>query len=580
MTQLINRNILWARIFADRLIKSKIRNILISPGSRNTPLIFALSEKKYFNIKVIVDERTSGFFALGSAKASRKPTVIVTTSGTAVAELYPAIIEAYQQRIPLIICTADRPKHLRKTGANQTINQENIYKNHICKYYNAGLPSVNYNKLSKFSSSVDELIDICEHSNRGPVHINFPFDKPFEPDSFTDSISENIVKSLFSQKRIISKLSKSRLQLPKSFLLKLEKESEGIILCGGGNFSNKFANKITKLSRHLKYPIIADGTSSLRFGKHRKTNVIINASAFLKNDTAAKTVVPKLILQFGYAPTSNALLNYFKNSKAEKFSVNEFGDLHDPSKTTKQIFGLSEDVFIDTIIGKTKPRKSTVKNGSFVELKAFENFSEKIKSRIVYKSKFPSEGRITNEVVNNIPSGSNLVISNSTPVRDLDFFSPASSKHISVFTNRGASGIDGVISTSLGIAETNKKQTFLIIGDLAFYHDINSLQIAKEYNIPLTIILVDNSGGGIFNMLPVAKYKNVFLKYFRTELNIDFKSIVKGFGGNYFLIKSWKSLNLKLNNFDKSTNFSVMHIKTNSEKSLTIRKKYWALVQK
>jgi len=578
MNQLINRNIIWAQIFAGRLVKAKIKNILISPGSRNTPLIFALSENKYFNIKVIVDERTNGFFALGLSKANAAPTVIVTTSGTAVAELYPAIIEAYQQRIPLIICTADRPKYLRNTGANQTINQTNIYKNHIKKFYDTGLPIANSSHLKKFSHKVDEVIATCRYLDKGPVHINFPFEKPLEPDSFTDGISKEIIKNIFAIPLEIKILPELKFKLPNNFIAKLKKGSRGLIFCGGGNFGNTFSSKIVKFSNQLGYPIIADGTSPLRYGKFSKNNVIANATAFLKNEKIALSLNPEIILQFGKAPTSNTLLQFFKKSSAEKYAVTEDGDLQDPSRTVKRIFKILPEEFIDMILSNSFKRNS-LKNNLMKYFKLLELQSEKVKSSIIYKAAFPFEGRIINEIINSIPNNSNLIISNSTPVRDADFFSPTSEKNISVFTNRGASGIDGVISTSLGIAAAGTKPTFLIIGDLAFYHDLNSLQIAKKYDIPLTIILVDNNGGGIFNMLPITDYKNVFDKYFKTELNIDFKPIVKGFGGNYSLIKSWNNFNLKLNNFDMNHNFSVLHIKTDSEKSLAIRKKYWSLIE-
>ena len=579
MNQLINRNVIWAQVFADRLVKAKIKNILISPGSRNTPLIFAFSGNKYFNIKVIVDERTNGFFALGLSKANAAPTVIVTTSGTAVAELYPAIIEAYQQRISLIICTADRPKYLRNTGANQTINQTNIYKNHIKIFFDMGLPTADSFHLEKFSHKVDKVIAACRYLDKGPVHINFQFEKPFEPDSFTDSISKETIKSVFAIPLAAKILPGTKLKLPDNFIFKLKKGSSGLIFCGGGSFENTFGSKIVKLSNQLNYPIIADGTSPLRYGKCSKNNVIVNAAAFLKNEKIARSVNPKIILQFGKAPTSNTLLQFFKKSSAEKYAVNESGDLHDPSRTVKRIFKVPPEQFIDMILSHSFEQNS-LKNNLKKYFRSLELKSEKVKSSIIYKAAFPFEGRIINEIINSIPNNSNLVISNSTPVRDVDFFSPASKKNISVFTNRGASGIDGVISTSLGIAAANTRPTFLIIGDLAFYHDLNSLQIAKKYDIPLTIILVDNNGGGIFNMLPVKDYKNVFDKYFKTELNIDFKFLVKGFGGDYSLIKSWNSLNSKLNDLHKDSKFSVLHIKTDSEKSLAIRKRYWALVGK
>ena len=183
----INRNIFWAENLFDRLARLGVKYVCISPGSRSTSLTLAAASNKKFKCFVHIDERSSGFFALGIAKATGKPVVIITTSGTAAAELYPSIVEAYQQRIPLIVCTADRPPELRGRGANQTINQENIYKNHIRHFREAGLPSTSFSGIRKIRKIAEEAYQKC---SQGPVHLNFPFRKPFEPDTFTDEINK------------------------------------------------------------------------------------------------------------------------------------------------------------------------------------------------------------------------------------------------------------------------------------------------------------------------------------------------------------------------------------------------------
>lgn len=197
MKKYINRNYFLASLFVKQLEVPQIKNVCISPGSRNTPLTLAFAENKKFKKYIHIDERSSGFFALGLAKQTNKPVVLITTSGTAVAELYPAIIEAYQQRIPLIVCTADRPAYLKNTGANQTINQENIFRNHIRKFWNVGLPSLTKKKLFSFTKKINEIIFLATEKDKGPVHINFPFEKPLEPNSFTDTISFNLKDFIF-----------------------------------------------------------------------------------------------------------------------------------------------------------------------------------------------------------------------------------------------------------------------------------------------------------------------------------------------------------------------------------------------
>ena len=195
----INRNFIWSNIIVDQLAECGVKYACISPGSRSTPITYSVSLNKKIKSFVHVDERVSGFFALGLAKKSNSPVMIITTSGTATAELYPAIIEAYQNRVPLIICTADRPSYLRNTGTNQTINQENIYKNHIRFFYDTGLPKLDSTSIKKLKSTVLKAFSISDKTDRGPVHLNLPFEKPLEPDSYTDSIEENILLETLAQ---------------------------------------------------------------------------------------------------------------------------------------------------------------------------------------------------------------------------------------------------------------------------------------------------------------------------------------------------------------------------------------------
>ncbi|NOX65267.1 MAG: 2-succinyl-5-enolpyruvyl-6-hydroxy-3-cyclohexene-1-carboxylic-acid synthase, partial [Chlorobi bacterium] len=221
MKQSINRNIFWSELFISALERLGVRHACISPGSRSTPLTIAFQRSSKIKSYVHVDERSSGFFALGLANKTNKPVVIVTTSGTAVAELYPAIIEAYQQRVPLIVCTADRPPYLLNTGANQTINQIDIYHNHIHKYYSADLPGTNSKAFNHLLSITKDAFSESVKNNR-PVHINFPFDKPFEPSSETDKIDKDFSTRIKNKFKSVSiSQSQSRIRTSEiNFILK------------------------------------------------------------------------------------------------------------------------------------------------------------------------------------------------------------------------------------------------------------------------------------------------------------------------------------------------------------------------
>lgn len=572
----INRNIVWCDLFVNRLSQLGVRYACISPGSRSTSLTIAFATNKSIEVFPIVDERSSAFFALGLAKKSNTPVAIVTTSGTAVAELYPAIIEAYYQRVPLIICTADRPNLLRNRGANQTINQRNIYKNHIRNFVDAGLPEIK--NLSVIKKIAEDAIRYSCITDRGPVHINFPFEKPFEPKSYTDKIEIGTIEKIFSN---------SSFELPHGNPIKINYEhltkkfwstERGLIIVGYNNYKDDLINSVIRFSEKFGYPVYVDGSSSDRFGRHAKINIIENLTAFLRTKDFPKHFDPKIIVQFGGTPTSNVLLEFFKKSNSEKILINEFGDKYDPSRTAKTIIRVDPSEFIETILQNEQNEKNR-DSCWLTDYRFMNNFSGQLKSQLVQNAKFPFEGRISPELLSAIPEKSNLMISNSLPIRDTDFFASTMNNQIKIFTNRGASGIDGINSTALGIAKASKKEkNFLLVGDLAFYHDLNGLHNAIKFNIPLTVILINNSGGGIFESLPISRYKDVFKKNFSTPLNLDFKKLVEAYGGIYHKIKSWKDFKERVILSSTNKKLTVLEIKTDAKESKLQRQKYWNAV--
>lgn len=569
----VNRNTVWCDLFVNRLINYGIKYVCISPGSRSTPLTLAFSLNKKIKIFPIVDERSSAFFALGLAKKSKTPVCLVTTSGTAVAELYPAIIEAYYQRIPLIVCTADRPPYLRNTGANQTINQDNIFKNHIRYFCDVGLPKINLSSIKNLIRITDTALRIALLENPGPVHLNFPFEKPFEPDSYTEKVDIDIFNKIFNlTKHANIKEKKYSVSLNK-ILLKLTKIEKGIIIVGYNNYEKEFASFCVKLSELLGYPIFADASSGLRFGNHSKNFLIDNFTSLLRSEKFKKKYDPEIILQFGGAPTSNIVLNFYKKSKAEKILINEHGDKNDPSLTAKTILKVNPAEFCNIVFKQIK--KIERKKDWLNEIIQLNNTAEKIKINKLQKEEISFEGKILYEVFELVPSKCNIMISNSLPIRDADFFASSNNKQINIFCNRGASGIDGINSTALGIAKLSKDPTILITGDLAFYHDLNGLHNSIKFNIPLTIVLINNNGGGIFELLPISRFGRIYTENFVTPLNIEFKKLVETYGGFYKSVKTFSEFKNNLIKSLKSKRLSVIEIKTNAKKSKIIREKIW-----
>ena len=584
----INRNILWTETFVNELVLAGIKYACISPGSRNTPLTLAFANNKKIKSYVLVDERSTAFFALGLAKSSNTPVAIVCTSGTATAEFYPAIIEAYQQRVPLIVCTADRPPELLDVGANQTINQNNLYKNHIRLFVDIGLPELTIRRLKHIKSTARRAVYESFIKSKGPVHLNFPFRKPFEPEFHTDEVNRNIIdyaKTNGRDKKTFAELEERKnLKNEKwfkdiaNFLMTVKK---GLIIAGPENYNPAFSQIIVKLAKRLNYPILADGCSNIRFGNHDKDLIITNYDAFLRSDSFAKKIKPEFIVHFGRTITSKALDTFLENCNAPRYMINDYGDWFDPSNKSLAAYDCKPYSFCERMDEFLEEEKFIRKPEDWLNTYlTADKKTAKMKMRLIDGSPSFDEPCIISEIVNELPDNSQIMISNSMPVRDFDYFASNTGKKLTVFNNRGASGIDGIISTALGIKCGSNKTTVLITGDLAFYHDLNGLLAAFKYSLPLIIILINNNGGGIFEILPISNYGKIFKDYFIAPLNLEFSHFVKAYKGNYKKIKDRKIFQNTFKDSLKKKNFSVIEIPTDSRKSLMLRKKFWREVSK
>jgi len=418
--------------------------------------------------------------------------------------------------------------------------------------------------------------------SKGPVHLNFPFRKPFEPDDYTDEIYDDVIKTaemILPDKKKLFEENGRNISSEKWFKEVIDFTSrlrKGLIIAGPENYNERFHKNCQKLASILGYPILADGASQLRFGKHNKENILFSFEGFLRSVFFNGKYQPEIILQFGRTVTSKALELYLEKCNAIRFMINEYGDWFDPANRSNASFACKPYIFCEKMIEHFESNKIKKKDESWLNLfdKA-DKLTLKVKERIISNSKFPNECRIIEELINLIPDNSNLMISNSMPVRDFDYFAPVTQKNITIFNNRGASGIDGITSTALGLAAADKKTTILLTGDSAFYYDLNALLAASKYKIPLIIILINNNGGGIFEVLPVSRFGKVFEEFFVAPHNLNFEPFVKGYGGNYSLIKSWKSFKDEFNLALKRKNFSVLEIKTDAAASLKLRQTYW-----
>ncbi|MCW8960426.1 MAG: thiamine pyrophosphate-dependent enzyme, partial [Ignavibacteriaceae bacterium] len=409
------------------------------------------------------------------------------------------------------------------------------------------MPSISDTGFYHLQKIAIKAYRISSSENRGPVHLNFPFKKPLEPFSYTDSVSKNIFRT--KPQRLIrtnSQISTPKLEKSKDFkriVSQLTESEKGIILVGPMEYDDKLIKKIKELSGLLKYPVFADGISQLRFSVNKKDNFLIsNFNSMFASQKFISEHNPDIILQFGRTPTSTIMEKFLEETDSVRYTIDTYGDKHDPARTANLIFAIKPVSFCETLISQLREEnfKRPKSNWSKDFIRA-EEISENLKSKIIDRAKFPNEPSIITEILKLIPSGSNLVIGNSLPVRDLDNFAFKSSKKIKIHFNRGASGIDGITSTALGIASI-KKKTFLITGDLSFLHDLNALAAAVKYSIPITILVINNNGGGIFESLPIANRVKHFDKFFITPHNLDLGEIIKSFGIDHQLITTRKEL--------------------------------------
>jgi len=511
----------WSNTTVDCLVELGVKHACISPGSRNSALTHAFTSHKKIKSFSHIDERSGGFFALGIANASQTPVVLICTSGTAVANYLPAIIEASMSRIPIIILSADRPEYLTNTGANQTIQQKHFFGYHVRWFADVGLPKNNQQSLIDL---LEKSVNISTGNAQppGPIHLNFPFEEPL--------LGKEIDKTTFTIKQ-------SKKEHPKIEYPCLLKSNKALIVAGRLSNKSEF-NSIIKLSEQLNAPIFADVLSQLRFNTVHP-NIISNYHHFLKK----QTINPDIIFRFGQKPVSKILNQKLDKWKPFTYLVDNFGHFNDdcPNVIKQSITEFTNSFQENSIIKSDQKWVDLIRNLESNVKKSIQNYDHSF-----------YEGDIAQICVQSLTSDDQLILGNSMPIRDVDMFCDNSNNNIHTYCNRGASGIDGVVSTALGIASTNQDvHSLLLIGDLSFYHDMNGLLSAKRYGINCTIVVVNNNGGGIFSFLPHTDlHIETYPEFLTTSHGLEFEHIAKLYDCTYSKVGSKEELEYLL--FDKT----------------------------
>jgi 2-succinyl-5-enolpyruvyl-6-hydroxy-3-cyclohexene-1-carboxylate synthase len=447
----VNNSTSLARIVVRQIIESGVTDVVISPGSRNAPLslaFFAAAERNLIKIHVRIDERTAAFFALGIIKATGRPVPIVCTSGTAVANYHPAVLEAHHTNAPLLVLTADRPAMLRKTGANQTTEQARIFGKAVRYFADIDGP------VFPMELPLDSL-------RKGPVHLNLQFDEPLLPDDSADWVSEIVV----APKSFVERSKPGNLRLV---------GARGVVVIGHdrGGLS---VEEITKFTKLLGWPVIAEDPLSF-------PDAIAHASIFLTSQEIRSTLIPQSVLVIGRTTLSRSVNAFIKSSPIQY--------VVDPRTAT-----VDTDRQADRVFTSLPDLQGVIQSDDWIA--TWNKVAERTKKLVASLDGW-NEAVIARTIAAAIPNDTALFVSSSRPIRDLEGFALPRSG-VETYANRGLAGIDGNISTALGIASAHKS-TIAILGDLSFLYDLTGL-INKEA-INCRFIVINNDGGGIFSTLP------------------------------------------------------------------------------
>ncbi|WP_223595790.1 2-succinyl-5-enolpyruvyl-6-hydroxy-3-cyclohexene-1-carboxylic-acid synthase [Neobacillus bataviensis] len=559
--------------FVAELVFSGVTDVVVSPGSRSTPMAMVMAEHPDLKVHIHVDERSAAFFALGIAKITNRPVAILCTSGTAAANYFPAIVEARYSRVPLIVLTADRPHELREVGAPQAIDQIHLYGHHVKWFAEMALPDKSDEMIRYARTFCARAAAAATAAPAGPVHLNFPFREPLIPKLdeeifHTEERSNGYVKVLTGDLTINEEHIKEIAE-------KLRGREKGIIVCG--NIADEaFTNAVTQLAEVLKFPILADPLSQLRSGKHSLEQIIDAYDTFLRNDEAKSYLKPDVVIRFGAMPVSKALTIFLKeNHNADQFVIDGGGGWRDPSSLSTDMIFCNETIFCEKLVTYLKIQSPSM----FLEDWKKVNKLTKENMTLVRDTAELSEGRLFYQLAELLPEGATIFVGNSMPIRDLDSFFLNNDKSIRAVANRGANGIDGTVSTALGAA-LYSHPLYLVLGDLTFFHDLNGLIAAKLYNIDINIILVNNNGGGIFSFLPQAEHPKHFELLFGTALNIEFEHAVKMFHGDYTKIKDWDHFESEMKMAMNSKGMKVFEVATNRDRNRDEHREFWRVVSR
>jgi 2-succinyl-5-enolpyruvyl-6-hydroxy-3-cyclohexene-1-carboxylate synthase len=580
-----NRNWAFCRAFFDELARAGVRHVVVCPGSRSAPLAGVAARHDALRCWSHIDERSAGFFALGLAKASRGPVALLCTSGTAAANFHPAVVEAYHAHVPLLVLSADRPAELRGWGAGQTIDQVGLYGSHVRWFAEVAPPEATGSILRYARALACRAVDSAASSPAGPVHLDFPLREPLDPRAIPGDVADDLaaddpLAAGGRGERPYVRVQRAAAAVPPERAAALARRvaacERGVIACGPLDAPPDLAARVAELAQRAGWPLLAEPTSQLRCGPHVETAPVVATADLLLRDAAfAAQHAPDFVLQLGATPTSRAYHLWLeRRPPGELVLVDPHGAWSDPGHLASELLCVDPQALCDALLPRLDARAPTAWLNDFLEA---DRRAARAVERHLLADEDLLEARAVRELAAALPDGALLYVSNSTPVRDLDAFLPASARRLRVLCNRGANGIDGMLSSALGAAAAQTTRTtggaapvVLLTGDLALLHDCGALLAARRHALPLVIAVLDNDGGGLFSFLPISGFGDAvgFESHFRTPHGIDLEPLCRGMGADFSWATSWEHLRASLKDALSAPGVSVVALRVDRDRNV------------
>lgn len=566
-----NTNSLWGAVIAATLARLGLRYAVISPGFRSAPLAFAFSRHPGIEAIPVLDERSAAFFALGLARQTGRATALICTSGTAAANFFPAIIEARESGTPLLALTADRPPELRHCNSGQAIDQLKLYGGYPNFQAELSMPSMDNMRLRYLRQTLVHAWERTRFPAAGPVHLNIPFRDPLTPTSNIEHPDTEIPfdpETFFSGVAPLPEVSVSLHETRGRILAKeMSSYRKGVIVVGPSQpeHAENFAKAVALISRRLGWPVLADGLNPLRNYAALLPGLISRYDILLRDTERAKQLTPDAILSIGTPPISNVLRAWLERSNARAWLLEAGQDNIDPLHLRSVPLRIDVEALAEVLDVKSR------KAGSY-----YNHWLEADKQAGIFLNRelrrcdFNFEGKVSWLLSKSLPRTTPLFIASSMPVRDIEFFWQPGDRAIRTFFNRGANGIDGTLSTALGVAHKNKSAV-LLTGDLALLHDTNGFLLCDKFRGHLSIVVINNRGGGIFEHLPIARFDPPFEEFFAMPQKVDFKKLATVYGVEYVRIKNLKELAPLMGKLPRS-GIRIIEVPTDRKRDTRYRK--------